>query len=175
MSTLIPTELRRARGSLFAVFFAQGAGFALLFSRLPAIKDRFELTDSALSLLTLGLPLLAGVATLITGSVVRRAKSDVLLRVAILCEYIALVGIGFAGNLAVLLVAWLVMGLAFGTVDATMNMKAVNLQERYGRSIVVGFYAVYSFAGIVAALVASASASIRASIPATRSRLTTTA
>lgn len=156
--TLIPAELRRARGSLFAVFFAQGAGFALLFSRLPAIKDRFELSDTALSLLTLGLPLLAGVATLVTGSVVRRAKSDVLLRVAILLQYVALVGIGFAANMALLLVAWVVMGLAFGTVDATMNMKAVTLQERYGRSIVVGFYAVYSFAGIVAALVAAASA-----------------
>ena len=66
MSNLVPVELRRARASLFVIFLAQGGGFALLFSRLPTLKDRFELSDSALALLTLALPLLAGVATLVT-------------------------------------------------------------------------------------------------------------
>lgn len=154
----IPVALRRARASLFVVFLAQGGGFALLFSRLPAVKDRFGLSDSQLALLTLALPLLAGVATLITGSLVQRVKSDILLRAAILTEYVALTAIGFTNSLLVLLPFWVLMALAFGTVDATMNMKAVALQERYGRSIVVGFYATYSLAGIIGAAAAAASA-----------------
>lgn len=158
MSNLIPVELRRARASLFVIFLAQGGGFALLFSRLPTLKDRFELSDSALALLTLALPLLAGVATLVTGNLVRRVKSDILLRVAIVTEYVALIAIGFSPSLLLVLPVWVVMALAFGTVDATMNMKAVALQEKYGRSIVVAFYATYSLAGILAALIASASA-----------------
>lgn len=156
--SIVPTELRRARASLFVVFLAQGAGFALLFSRLPSIKDRFELSDSELSLLTLALPLLAGVATLATGSLVRRVNSDSLLRVAIIAEYAALVAIGFSDSMLTLLPAWVLMALSFGTVDATMNMKAVALQEKYRRSIVVAFYATYSFAGIAGAFAASASA-----------------
>jgi len=43
-----------------------------LFTRLPAVKDRFELTDTTLSLLTLALPVMAGLATLVTGIIVHR-------------------------------------------------------------------------------------------------------
>lgn len=155
---IITDGMRRARTALFIVFFAQGLGFGSLFARLPSIKDRFELSDSTLALLTLALPLLAGVATLVTGSVVQRIHSDLVLRVAIAAELVALVVIGVAPSFAVLIPAWIVMGIAFGMVDATMNMKAVSLQVRYGRSIVVGFYAIYSAAGIVASLAAAWSA-----------------
>ncbi|MDG3008574.1 MFS transporter [Rhodococcus sp. D2-41] len=157
MASPIPTTLKRARVGLFVVFLAQGAGFALLVSRMPTIKDRFSLSDSDLSLLTVALPLVAGIATLVTGSLAHRINSQVLLRAAILLEYLALVTIGYADTLAVLLPGWVLMGVAFGTVDATMNMKGVALQQSYGRSIMVGFYAVYSLAGIVGALAASAS------------------
>ncbi|KRA24565.1 hypothetical protein ASD65_09180 [Microbacterium sp. Root61] len=158
VATTITEGMRRARVSLFVVFFAQGLGFGSLFARLPAIKERFEFTDTTLALLTLALPLLAGVATLVTGSVVQRVHSDIVLRIAIIAELVALVGIGIAPNLGTLLVAWVVMGVGFGVVDATMNMKAVSLQVRYGRSIVVAFYAIYSTAGIVASLAAAGTA-----------------
>ena len=55
-ATKVTDGMRRARVSLFIVFFAQGLGFGSLFARLPAVKDRFELTDTTLSLLTLALP-----------------------------------------------------------------------------------------------------------------------
>lgn len=154
----ITDGMRRARTALFIVFFAQGLGFGALFARLPTIKDRFDFSDTTLALLTLALPLLAGAATLITGSVVQRLHSDIVLRWALVAELIALLTIGFADSFVVLIPAWLVMGIAFGTVDATMNMKAVALQERYRKSIVVGFYAVYSTAGIVASLAAASTA-----------------
>ena len=54
-----------------------------------------------------------------------------------------------------LIPAWVFMGVSFGMVDATMNMKAVTLQERYQDSIVAGFYAIYSAAGIVASFAAA--------------------
>jgi MFS family permease len=147
--------MRRARVSLFIVFFAQGLGFGSLFARLPAVKDRFELTDTTLSLLTLALPVMAGVATLVTGIIVQRVYSDLVLRIAIVAELVALVVIGFAPDMLTLIPAWVFMGVSFGMVDATMNMKAVTLQERYQRSIVAGFYAIYSAAGIVASFAAA--------------------
>lgn len=154
----ITEGMRRARVALFVVFFAQGLGFGSLFARLPTIKDRFGFSNSTLALMTLALPLLAGVSTLVTGSIVQRVQSDLVLRCAVIVDLVALVTIGFAQSLLLLIPAWVLMGIAFGMIDATMNMKAVSLQERYRRSIVVGFYAVYSFAGIVASLAASASA-----------------
>ncbi|MGO2140566.1 MAG: MFS transporter [Leucobacter sp.] len=153
--THITAGMRRARIALFIVFFAQGLGFGSLFARLPTVKATFEFSDSTLALMTLALPLMAGVATLVTGSIVQRVHSDTLLRWAIVANLTALALIGFADSFALLVPAWIVMGIAFGMVDATMNMKAVSLQQRYKRSIVVGFYAIYSAAGIVASLAAA--------------------
>ena len=157
-SAAITDGMRRARIALFIVFFAQGLGFGSLFARLPTIKARFDFSDSTLAIMTLALPLMAGAATLITGSIVQRMHSDKVLRMAIIANFAALLVIGFANTLPLLILAWIVMGIAFGMVDATMNMKAVSLQEKYKRSIVVAFYAVYSVAGIVASAAAAATA-----------------
>ena len=158
VSATITDGMRRARVALFLVFFAQGLGFGSLFARLPTIKARFDFSDSTLAIMTLALPLRAGAASLIRGSIVQRIHSDKLLRVAILANFAALLIIGFANTLPLLILAWIMMGIAFGMVDATMNMKAVSLQEKYKRSIVVAFYAVYSVAGIVASAAAAATA-----------------
>lgn len=158
VSATITDGMKRARIALFLVFFAQGLGFGSLFARLPTIKATFEFSDSTLALMTLALPLMAGAATLATGSVVQRIHSDKVLRVAIIASLVALFIIGFAMTLPLLILAWIVMGIAFGTVDATMNMKAVSLQTKYKRSIVVAFYAIYSVAGIVASVAAAATA-----------------
>ncbi|MCQ9186680.1 MFS transporter, partial [Streptomyces sp. IBSBF 2953] len=45
-------------------------------------------------------------------------------------------------------------GLAVGALDASMNMLGVSLQRTYGRSIMLGFHAVYSLGGIVGASLA---------------------
>lgn len=49
-------------------------------------------------------------------------------------------------------------GLAVGALDASMNMLGVSLQRTYGRSIMLGFHAVYSLGGIVGASLAWAGA-----------------
>ena len=84
--------------------------------------------------MTLALPLMAGAATLITGSLVQRIHSDLLLRWAIVANLTALALIGFADSFALLIPAWIVMGIAFGMVDATMNMR---LSRWAKRSVVV--------------------------------------
>src|SRR5690606_26082932 len=121
-STAVPATItdgmKRARIALFLVFFAQGLGFGSLFARLPTSKATFEFSDSTLALMTLALPLMAGAATLVTGSIVQRIHSDKVLRVAIIANFIALFVIGFANTLPLLILAWIVMGIAFGMVDA---------------------------------------------------------
>jgi len=47
-----------------------------------------------------------------------------------------------------------VFGLAVGGLDASMNMLGVSLQREYGRSIMLGFHAVYSLGGILGASLA---------------------
>ena len=69
---------------------------------------------------------------------------------------LALVAAGFAPSVALLLVALVALGFGLGSVDATMNIQGVRVQDDLGRPVVASFYAAFSLAGFVGALLASA-------------------
>ncbi|GAA2230004.1 MFS transporter [Streptomyces nogalater] len=152
--------LRRGRASLAFAFFAQGAAFALLVTRIPAVQDRYGVSDALLPVFLAAVPVLAGVGSVATGRLVRRVRPSRVLRWSQPVVLLALLGAGAggAGQVAAPAVALGVFGLAVGALDASMNMLGVSLQRSYGRSIMLGFHAVYSLGGIVGASLAWAGA-----------------
>ncbi|MFB7091550.1 MFS transporter [Streptomyces sp. NPDC056296] len=146
--------LRRGRVSLAFGFFAQGVAFALLVTRIPAIQDRYGVSDALLPVFLAAVPILAGVGSVVTGRLVRRVRPSRLLRWSQPVVLLALLGVGAGDRVAVLAVALAVFGLAVGALDASMNMLGVSLQRSYGRSIVLGFHAAYSLGGILGASLA---------------------
>ncbi|GGS12818.1 MFS transporter [Streptomyces humidus] len=146
--------LRRGRASLAFSFFAQGAAFALLVTRIPAVQDRYGVSDALLPVFLAAVPVLAGVGSVTTEQLVKRIPPSLLLRWSQPVVLLALVGVGAARGMAGLGVALAVFGLAVGALDASMNMLGVSLQRTYGRSIMLGFHAVYSLGGIVGASLA---------------------
>ncbi|MDX3388327.1 MFS transporter [Streptomyces niveiscabiei] len=141
--------LRRGRASLAFSFFAQGAAFALLVTRIPAIQDRYGVSDALLPVYLAAVPVLAGVGSVASERVVRRASSRVVLRWAQPVVLLALVGVGAGSGTVQLALALAVFGLSLGALDATMNMLGVSLQRAYGRSIMLSFHAAFSLGGIV--------------------------
>ncbi|MFE0804751.1 MFS transporter [Streptomyces sp. NPDC058812] len=150
--------LRRGRVSLAFGFFAQGVAFALLVTRIPAIQERYGVSDALLPVFLAAVPVLAGVGSVVTGRLVRRVRPSRLLRWSQPVVLLALLGVGAGDRVAVLAVALAVFGLAVGVLDASMNMLGVSLQRSYGRSIMLGFHAVYSLGGILGASLAWAGA-----------------
>ncbi|MEU5100571.1 MFS transporter [Streptomyces sp. NPDC020996] len=150
--------LRRGRASLAFGFFAQGAAFALLVTRIPAIQDRYGVSDALLPAFLAAVPVLAGVGSVTTEQLVKRVRPSVLLRWSQPVVLLALVGVGAGGRMAELAVALAVFGLAVGALDASMNMLGVSLQRAYRRSIMLSFHAAYSLGGIVGASLAWAGA-----------------
>ncbi|MEJ1196693.1 MULTISPECIES: MFS transporter [unclassified Streptomyces] len=150
--------LRRGRVSLAFGFFAQGVAFALLVTRIPAIQDRYGVSDALLPVFLAAVPILAGVGSVVTGHLVRRVRPSRLLRWSQPVVLLALLGVGAGDRVAVLAVALAVFGLAVGALDASMNMLGVSLQRSYGRSIMLGFHAAYSLGGILGASLAWAGA-----------------
>lgn len=59
--------LRRGRASLAFAFLVQGVAFALLVTRIPAIQDRYGISDGLLPVFLAAVPLLAGVGSVATG------------------------------------------------------------------------------------------------------------
>ncbi|MEU9283877.1 MFS transporter [Streptomyces sp. NPDC048275] len=150
--------LRRGRASLAFSFFAQGAAFALLVTRIPAIQDRYGISDALLPAFLAAVPILAGVGSVATEHLVKRVPPSLLLRWSQPVVLLALLGVGAGDQLVEVAVALGVFGLAVGVLDASMNMLGVSLQRTYGRSIMLGFHATYSLGGIVGASLAWAGA-----------------
>ncbi|MFK0281887.1 MFS transporter [Streptomyces sp. NPDC090499] len=146
--------LRRGRASLAFSFFTQGATFALLVTRIPAIQDRYGVSDTLLPVFLAAVPILAGVGSVTTEQLVKRIRPSRLLRWSQPVVMLALLGVGSGGVMAELAVALAAFGLAVGALDASMNMLGVSLQRTYGRSIMLSFHAAYSLGGILGASLA---------------------
>ncbi|TXC94296.1 MFS transporter [Streptomyces sp. ISID311] len=151
-------QLRRGRISLALSFFVQGAVFALLVTRIPAIQDRYGISDALLPAFLAAVPVLAGVGSVVTEQLVKRMPAGRVLRCVQPVVCLALLGVGSVGTTAQVAVALAVFGLSVGALDASMNMLGVSLQRAYGRSIMLGFHAAYSLGGIVGASLAWAGA-----------------
>ncbi|MFC9686159.1 MFS transporter [Streptomyces sp. NPDC056948] len=146
--------LRRGRGSLAFSFLVQGVAFALLVTRIPAIQDRYGVSDALLPAFLAAVPVLAGVGSVSTERLVKRVPPSRLLRWSQPVVLLALLGVGAGERMVELGVALAAFGLAVGVLDASMNMLGVSLQRSYGRSIMLSFHAAYSLGGIVGASLA---------------------
>jgi MFS family permease len=146
--------LRRGRASLAFSFFAQGVAFALLVTRIPAIQDRYGISDGLLPAFLAAVPILAGVGSVCTEQLVKRVPPSHVLRWSQPVVLLALLGVGAGDGLWEIGFALGAFGLAVGALDASMNMLGVSLQHTYGRSIMLGFHAAYSLGGIVGASLA---------------------
>ncbi|MFE7447221.1 MFS transporter [Streptomyces chartreusis] len=146
--------LRRGRASLALSFFAQGVAFALLVTRIPAIQDRYCVSDALLPAFLAAVPILAGVGSVATERLVKRIPPSRVLRWSQPVVLLALLGVGAGERMVELGAALAAFGLAVGALDASMNMLGVSLQRAYGRSIMLSFHAAYSLGGIVGASLA---------------------
>ncbi|MCX4542066.1 MFS transporter [Streptomyces sp. NBC_01565] len=151
-------RLRRGRGALGFSFFVQGVTFALLVTRIPAIQDRYGISDGLLPAFLAAVPVLAGVASVATEHLVKRIAPAAVLRWAQPLVLLSLLGVGAGTQMWHVAVALGAFGLSVGALDASMNMLGVSLQRAYGRSIMLGFHASYSLGGIVGASAAWAGA-----------------
>ncbi|MEU5419573.1 MFS transporter [Streptomyces sp. NPDC020799] len=148
------SRLRNGRLSLAVSFFIQGAVFALLVTRIPAIQTRYGISDGLLPVFLAAVPVLAGIGSIATEHLVARARPGIVLRWVQPVVGLALLAAGSGRELWQVAVALGVFGLAVGGLDASMNMLGVSLQQAYGRSIMLGFHAAYSLGGIVGASLA---------------------
>jgi MFS family permease len=137
------------RFAIAAAFFVEGLCFAVLVTRVSVLQDKFRLSNGQLTVVLLIVPVIAGVGSVLAGPLAARFGSRGVLRLAQPLVCLAVAAAGFAPTLTGLYAAVAVFGLGIGAVDATMNIQAAAAEERYGHSILTGFYSVWSAAGIL--------------------------
>ena len=154
MDVARPQSLRYGRAALAVSFFAQGALFALLVTRIPAIQDRYGISDGLLPVFLAAVPILAGAGSVLTEQLVKRVRPSAVLRWVQPVVGLVLAALGAGDRVWVAAVTLALFGVCVGGLDASMNMLGVSLQRAYGQSIMLGFHAAYSLGGIVGACLA---------------------
>ncbi len=147
-----PAGARPARRAVAMAFGAQGLAYAVLVASLPGFKERFGIGDGVVTLVTLGICVMAGAGTVVADRIARGPGSRAVLVAGLGVVALAVLAIALAPGRGLFFLGFGLYGLGLGLVDAGTNMQAVALQRAYGRSILTGFYAAWSAAAIVGAL-----------------------
>lgn len=142
-----------ARRVTTVVFAAQGAAVAAVSTTVPAVRERFGLPSLVTTAVILAVALAAGAGSFLGLVAVRRVGAVAAMRGCVLTVAGALLGIAWAPDPAVLVASYVLFGLAIGGIDVSANTRAAVVERHYDKSIFASFYAVWSGAGVAAALV----------------------
>jgi MFS family permease len=151
---VLPTiaESWLAVGALYA---AQGLGYAVVVTALPTLKDRYSITDTVVSLIILLVCVAAAGGSVLADRAAGRWGSRAAAVAGLALEAVALVLIASPVPLPVFIAAFGIYGVGLGMVDAAGAMQGVLVQQRLGKAVMSGFFAWYTAAAIVGALVMS--------------------
>lgn len=151
---------RRFRAAVALAFATQGLVFISLTTRLPDVRDEWDLSEVELSGLLMVMVLLAGAGSLLAERVAHRRDSASTLRAGLLLVAVAVPVLTTAPVFGVFVGGLAAYGVALGVVDATANMQAVAVEHRYGRTILPSFHGAWTFGGLVGAGLALAMGSL---------------
>jgi MFS family permease len=157
--------VRAARRATYAMFFADGIGFGIWAGHIPALKQKFQLSDSALSIVLLAVAAGSIVSMPLAGQAVRHFGSRRCIAVSIACYGMCLVAIAFAPSLLLFVLAALLFGAAKGGVDVGINAQAVIVEQCYGRPIMSSFQALWSVGGLAGGFLTSAALGLGSTPP----------
>ncbi len=150
----LPARPSAARRATSAIFFANGAGFGLWAAHIPLLKDGLRLSEGGLGLALLALATGAVGTMPLAGRWAVRVGSRPTTVVAGLAFAGLLAVPPWAGNLAQLMLACLLLGAANGALDVAMNTHATAVERAWRRPIMSSFHAFYSLGGLAGAATA---------------------
>jgi MFS family permease len=162
----VPRDVRRARWAVSLLFLTNGALFANLLPRYPAIKAGLGLSNAEFGLAVAAFPLGAIVAGLAAGMLIRRFRSS---RVAVVGTVVTAFGVLAAGvspSWALLAAGLFVAGSMDAITDVAQNSHGLRVQRRYGRSILNSFHAAWSVGAVIGGLMGGAAAGLGIPTPA---------
>ncbi|NYE37731.1 MFS family permease [Nocardioides cavernae] len=150
----MPT-LTAARNAVGLTFFLNGLVFSSWVSRIPEVRESFDLTNGQLGLVLLAIAVGSVVALPTTGAAINRWGTVRVVRVGALAASAGMLAAALAlGNVLPLAVAGLlVYGVGIGVWDVAMNVEAAEVERGLGRTIMPRFHAGFSGGTVVGALV----------------------
>jgi hypothetical protein len=131
----------RARGAVFALFLTNGALFANLIPRYPAIKEDLGLSNAAFGIAVAAFPFGALAVGLVSAALLRGAGSARLAVYGTALLSAAIAAVSVAPSLTLLVIAFGLAGALDAIADVAQNSHGLRVQRLYGRSILNSFHA----------------------------------
>ena len=126
----------RIRYAMLSFFLAQGLCFSSWASRIPDVKDIFEVNYAFYWGLVLFLiPVGKFVAIPLAGYLVSKLGSRIMAQVSVLGYALALFAIGTAHNIYLLGVYLFCFGVFWNLCDISLNTQGIGIERLYGRTI----------------------------------------
>lgn len=147
------SDRRRIRLAVSLFYFCQGFAFASWASRIPDIKTSLDLSEGQLGTLLLALPLGQLLTMILSGQLVARFGSKLILVISVPLYGLALTNIGLASQAWHLGTFLFLFGIIGNMCNISLNTQAVSVEKFYGKPIMTSFHGAWSIAGFCGALV----------------------
>lgn len=163
-----PGQVTAAMRATYAAFIGAGFAFASWASRIPQVRDRLDLTPSALGLVLLALAAGSVVALPLSGVLIGRigSRRTVAVMALLLSAALGVIAVGTLTGVAVLVAGLFVMGLSNGAWDVAMNVQGAVVERHLGRVIMSRLHAGFSLGTVVGALIGTAMVALGVPVPA---------
>ena len=164
-ATPVPDDVLRARRLLLGLYLLLGLTVSSWLARLPSIRASLDLSTGQLGTILL----VGAVGSLLTvlgaGAFVTRwgSRRTLVTAAVIFSGANLLLGLGpTIGSVPVLLAGILLMSSSFALGNVPMNVEAVVIERRIGRTIVPQFHAAFSVGSVLGSLVGAAASWLHA-------------
>ena len=149
----MPT-LTAARNAVGLTFVLNGLVFASWVSRIPEVRESFDLSNGALGLLLLLIAIGSVVALPMTGALIGRWGTVRVIRSGVA---VAVLGLGAASlalgsSLPVTGAGLLLYGVGIGVWDVSMNVEGAEVERHLRRTVMPRFHAGFSLGTVLGAL-----------------------
>jgi MFS family permease len=146
------------RVAVFVVFGLSGATQGSWAPRVPALSERLHLGPGPIGLALLAMTVGMLVTAALSGRLVERLGARSVVSCAVLLGCVLLPVIGSLTSVPWFFVAMLVLGVANGALDVSMNVAGVGVERRTNRPIMPVFHAGFSFGGLAGSAAAGLAA-----------------
>lgn len=142
------------RYAVLSFFIAQGLCFASWASRIPDVKEMFDVYDVFYWGLVLFLiPIGKFVAIPLAGYLVSRLGSHIMVQVSVLGYALSLFSIGMVSSIYLLGVSLFCFGVFWNLCDISLNTQAIVIERIYGKTIIASFHGGWSLGACLGALI----------------------
>ncbi|MBV8616621.1 MAG: MFS transporter, partial [Acetobacteraceae bacterium] len=152
-----PTQARRSwprRLATASVFAASGIGFGAWAANIPRLREAAGLDDASLGVLLFCVSLGAVLAMRLVGRLAGRVGTARACGISAACLVVALPLPALAPDWPLLLASGLLLGLAHGGLDVSMNAHAAEVERAWGSAIMSSFHAGWSLGQLAGAAAA---------------------